>query len=344
MQTPIAVDTEWHEGQDSDPYDSAFESGDEAATPSLASSIYSYTYENGRRYHAYRSGKYALPNDETEQDRLDMAHHLSLLHMRGALHLAPVIKPKNILDVGTGTGIWAIDCAEMYPDATVVGTDLSPIQPGWLPQNLQILVEDAEEDWIFPKNHFDLIHIRGLAGGIQDWPKLLKQAFNHLKPGGYIELYEYAFAVKSDDGTYTPETAIYRYYQLVNKAAERSGRSLNDAHKLPELLSGAGFVDTVQNCYKTPIGLWPLDKRQKELGKWMWYVAMSGFEAYALALLTRFLGMQLDEVVALVDATKREISERRIHVWNPQYVMYAQKPLKKVASAALPTPPTSAEA
>ena len=38
--------------------------GSGAATPSLASSIYNYTYENGRRYHAYRSGKYALPNDE----------------------------------------------------------------------------------------------------------------------------------------------------------------------------------------------------------------------------------------------------------------------------------------
>jgi len=65
----------------------------------------------------------------------------------------------------------------MYPGASVVGTDLSPIQPSWLPQNLQFMVEDAEEDWIFPKNHFDLIHIRGLAGGIQDWPKLLKQAY-----------------------------------------------------------------------------------------------------------------------------------------------------------------------
>jgi hypothetical protein len=33
----------------------------------LSSSIYDYRYENGRRYHAYRDGRYFLPNDEVEQ-------------------------------------------------------------------------------------------------------------------------------------------------------------------------------------------------------------------------------------------------------------------------------------
>jgi len=124
----------------------------------------------------------------------------------------------------------------------------------------------------------------------------------------------------SDDGTYTPDTNTHRYYALVNEAAERSGRHLNDARKLPELLPDVGFVKTVQKCYNTPLGLWPLDKRQKELGKVMWYIAMSGFEAYSLALLTRVLGMRLDEVMELIEEVKREISEHRIHVWNPQSV------------------------
>jgi len=111
---------------------------------------------------------------------------------------------------------------------------------------------------------------------------------------------------------------MHRYYTLVNKAAEMTGRPLNNAHKLPALLQGAGFPELVQHCYKTPIGLWPLDKHQKEIGHWMWYIAMTGFEAYALALLTRVLDMPLDEVVKLVEDTKLEVTERRIHVWNPQ--------------------------
>ena len=49
----------------------------------------------------------------------------------GKTHLAPIKKPKRILDVGTGTGSWAIDIAEEFPDAEIIGNDLSPIQPVW---------------------------------------------------------------------------------------------------------------------------------------------------------------------------------------------------------------------
>jgi ubiquinone/menaquinone biosynthesis C-methylase UbiE len=65
--------------------------------------------------------------------------------MDDKLHLAPLTNPKNVLDIATGTGIWAIEfgdfalaimlsfrsfvTAQQYPSATVLGTDLSPIQP-----------------------------------------------------------------------------------------------------------------------------------------------------------------------------------------------------------------------
>jgi len=55
---------------------------------------------------------------------------MSLL-LDGKLHLAPLDAPHRILDIGTGTGIWAIDVADEYPMAEVIGTDLSPIQPRW---------------------------------------------------------------------------------------------------------------------------------------------------------------------------------------------------------------------
>jgi SAM-dependent methyltransferase len=41
----------------------------------------------------------------------------------------------QILDIGTGTGIWAIDMADKYPMAMVIGIDLSPIQPSFIPNN-----------------------------------------------------------------------------------------------------------------------------------------------------------------------------------------------------------------
>jgi hypothetical protein len=80
------------------------------ALTSVTTSIRDYIYENGRRYHAYREGEYLIPNDEKEQDRLDLIHHVFRLTLGGALYRAPIPPTvKRVLDMGTGTGIWAID-------------------------------------------------------------------------------------------------------------------------------------------------------------------------------------------------------------------------------------------
>lgn len=64
-----------------------------------------------------------------------------------------------------------------YPSAEVIGTDLSPIQPSWIPPNVQFQIDDAEGDWTWEENSFDFIHIRHLTGAIKDWPRLIEQAF-----------------------------------------------------------------------------------------------------------------------------------------------------------------------
>lgn len=44
---------------------------------------------------------------------MDLVHHIYSLILDEKLHLAPVDKnPQRVLDLGTGTGIWAIDFAE----------------------------------------------------------------------------------------------------------------------------------------------------------------------------------------------------------------------------------------
>lgn len=42
----------------------------------------------------------------------EQSHHIYRLLLGGDLHLAPIKDPKRVLDIGTGTGIWAIDFAE----------------------------------------------------------------------------------------------------------------------------------------------------------------------------------------------------------------------------------------
>lgn len=89
--------------------DAGYESdGRSSTTSSIASSFREFLYENGRRYHKFRPGRYNFPNDESEQEREDMKHGCLLLLCQ-SLHLAPILNPHEILDIGTGTGIWAID-------------------------------------------------------------------------------------------------------------------------------------------------------------------------------------------------------------------------------------------
>jgi methylase of polypeptide subunit release factors len=69
---------------------------------------------------------------------MDLENHLFLLLLDDKLHLAPLLSPQRILDLGTGTGIWAINMADQYPSAEVIGTDLSPVQPKWYGQGLYL--------------------------------------------------------------------------------------------------------------------------------------------------------------------------------------------------------------
>lgn len=71
------------------------------------------------------------PTRQAELDRLDLKHHIMMLLCDNHLHLAPLVKPEKVLDIGTGTGIWAIQMGDQYPESTVIGTDLSPVQPSW---------------------------------------------------------------------------------------------------------------------------------------------------------------------------------------------------------------------
>ena len=145
----------------------------------MESYIYAHQEENGRRYHAYKQGIYFMPNDDEEQGRMDVQNRAMWLVSGKEILYAPLAEaPQNVLDLGTGTGTWAIDMADKYSETHVIGVDLSPIQPNWVPPNIKFEVDDVEENWSYPKDHFDVIHSRFmLFGSIADVRKYFRQAY-----------------------------------------------------------------------------------------------------------------------------------------------------------------------
>jgi SAM-dependent methyltransferase len=220
---------------------------------SVTSSIYDYRYENGRRYHAYRDGRYLLPNDEAEQDRLDCHHHLWRLMIDGPLYRAPIgPSPQRVLDLGTGTGIWAIDFADEFPGALVIGTDLSPIQPTSVPPNVKFYVDDVEGEWTYgPDEKFDFVHGRALGGSIANFGQLYRRIYDNLKPGGWVEVQEYETEFFSnDDPTLSKLPNCKKLGELINGASEKAGAFLMIAQEQKQKLIDAGFEDVRDDIYK----------------------------------------------------------------------------------------------
>ncbi|KAL7270977.1 hypothetical protein RUND412_006297 [Rhizina undulata] len=332
-------------------YDCADMSSLASGCVSITSSVMDYPFENGRRYHRYSQGHYLLPNDEvrvitcehrgiywdhsvnnnyfqqTEQDRLDMHHHIFLKMLDGKLTLAPIgDDPKRILDVGTGTGIWALDAADEYPNAKVIGTDLSPIQPNVVLPNCRFEVDDAELDWTYPEDHFNFIHSRNIAQSIRDWPRYVQQMYKHLKPGGYIEIIEHGLHVVSPDGTFPPSCALYQWFEKLRAALAKLGMP-DMGHIVKEYLLEAGFIDIQETIIQMPWGHWPRERKWKEVGYWALLNTETSFEAYGLALFTRVLGMTAEEAVDLCHRAHLEVKNGVVRVYNPNYFVVARKPL-----------------
>ncbi|KAK5019858.1 methyltransferase domain-containing protein [Cryomyces antarcticus] len=300
---------------------------DSNASVSLISSARNFIFENGRRYHSFREGSYSFPNDDREQDREDMKHAMFLKLFNGTLHFAPLgDDPQEIIDLGTGTGIWAIEMADLYPSASVLGIDLSPIQPVWVPPNCKFMVDDAESEWLNSPNYFDYVHTRHTVQGFRDWPLLMRRAFRHIKPGGWLECQEIDHYPFCDDGSMAPDYPVAQYWGYVTQGLRCVGVNFRVAPLLAAMMRDAGFINVTERVFSVPIGTWPKNHALREVGLYWREVLLEGLEAIALGPLTRGLGWEKLEIDVLSAQVRKAYYDRTTHSFMPFYIVYGQKP------------------
>ncbi|KAG5794788.1 hypothetical protein H9Q69_006173 [Fusarium xylarioides] len=322
-EDPLEVDEE--ETLDNDSTYNLSE-GSVSQTSSINSSILNYRYVNGRRYHAFREGAYFVPNDEEEKTRMDLVHHIYSLMLDGALFLAPIgDHPQRVLDLGTGTGIWAMDFADDFPSAEVLGTDLSPIQPQWTPPNCRFEVDDFEAEWLY-HTPFDFIHARELEGCISDDSRFFQQALQHLAPGCYIEMQAVAAPFLSDDGTDEKAVNAQLWLKTLCEGSAKFGKPIDCAPLWKDKLIAAGFENVRQEIRKMPLGSWPKDPKLKEIGKYQSIQEAKAIESYTPQIFSAVLGWSQEEIQVFMAKVKNEIKDPSIHLYLPVHFLWGRKP------------------
>ncbi|PYI12741.1 hypothetical protein BO78DRAFT_357097 [Aspergillus sclerotiicarbonarius CBS 121057] len=304
-------------------------------TQSLTASVMDYPVEYGRRYHRYHEGAYLYPNDEQELDRMDMQHHMLKLVNDGRMLLAPAQNPKRILDIGTGSGIWPIELASEFPAAEIIGTDLSPVQPNEVPENVHFLVDDAtEDDWLWGPNHFDVIHAGHLSGSLPSYKDLLRKVFKHLKPGGYVQCDEFDPKPKCDDETMPPEDpdkfSDYALQDLMDLHV-RSGhvsdppRQFRVAHRFVRWMREVGFEDVQARVCKVPVNPWSTDSHLRTIGSWHEANLLEAIAGWSYKPLT-ILGWSKPEIEVFLVDVRKSIQNRDVHAYMDYYVVTGRKP------------------
>lgn len=279
-------------------------------------------YIDGRSYNNDEDVQYLFPNDVDEATRLHQQHWIIRYAFQSNFH-APV-KSKleegiNVLDSGCGPASWTADMAESYPNSTFTGLDISFVESQQVKtSNLTLVSGNITKDVPFPENTFDYFHQRLLIFGLtkEDWTKALKNAYNILKPGGYIEL------VEPNIQYYNMGPLLENMQQTMEDMALRRGMISDAGSLLTEMLSASGFENIESLVRPVPIN------HTNKIGELFWQDVVHTYTNLRPMMVLSNPAFEDPEVYQEhLDAVGRECAEGKPNlIFN---IAYAQKPLEE---------------
>ncbi|CCE35193.1 uncharacterized protein CPUR_02124 [Claviceps purpurea 20.1] len=300
-----------------------------SSTMSIASSVLEYRQLRGRTYHSDKfTTNYSIPNDDQQLESEELCHQVWMIHFDDQLFLAPLCTDRihRVLDVGTGSGIWAIEFADRFPNASVIGTDISPCQPQWVPPNLRFEIDDAALEWTWNANHFDFIHIRYIFGGIQDWTGLFKEAYRCCAPGGWVQSVECDPEFHSDDGTTELEPVLASYGDMFREGGQILKNSFFVQEIQQRAFDEAGFVEKRVAQYKIPIGPWAKDSKLADVGRIAGAALDNDLEGYTQMIWHTVFQRSANEYNVWLASLRKAVRNPKVHSYMMAHVVYGRKP------------------
>ncbi|KAI8051581.1 S-adenosyl-L-methionine-dependent methyltransferase [Syncephalis plumigaleata] len=249
-----------------------------------------FVYKNGRRYHGVSDAPYPLPNDVTEMDRYTKEIPCSANN------------PQNILDIGTGTGVWLMDVATDFPNCSFLGVDIAPLQPQTvLPSNCRFELQNILDGLAYADNTFDFVRHRMLVGAIPRdcWNAYVKDCIRMTTLGGWIEMADMNGLIV-DDGPCA--TRLARYF---NRAVQPRNIELSMIENTCQLMRDNGLENIRTDCYAIPLGEWAGD-----LGRMAWNNLRQGILAMKPLIVTTS-NVTPETVDEFVVKLEQEINERQ---------------------------------
>jgi ubiquinone/menaquinone biosynthesis C-methylase UbiE len=173
-----------------------------------------------------------FPNDALEAGRLEMQHGLLKLALR-RIFFAPVSNPRHILDIGCGTGQWALETLQQFPCARMTALDIDPVlfkhflkkHPHSYSRELDrlhFLLADATKPLPFADGTFDFAHtgIPDTFLSEEDWPHLIREMARVTRTEGWVEILASGqlFTEQTSEVCNTLREAEVRLCQAINIA------------------------------------------------------------------------------------------------------------------------------
>ena len=240
----------------------------------------------------------------------DTQHQIYYITLGKKLSAAPLDPQiKSVLDLGCGTGIWAIDVANQFPSVKVVAMDLTPPNVP-APSNVTFVQADIEPPWQL--GLFDYIHCRMLMSAVGDWPGFLQKCWDHLEPGAWLELNEVCAPYRAVNPQFDASSSAFLRFGAANDQAwNLAGRDFFAGPKQTQRLRDIGFQEIDEVDYRLPIGSWGITDRERRIGGLV-LEACKKYVSSSAQLLAQIPDLDERESKQLIQEAVRDVEENGV--------------------------------